>query len=179
MLFHASYCSAKGRLTMLNSHMTSYEEERRTFHLDVPEHFNFATNVIDRWAQNPNKLAMLWIGPQGQEQHLTFAYFSERAHRAANAFTRLGIQKGQRVMVMLPRLPEWWEAVLGLIKLGAIFIPCTTLLTPKDIQYRAEIAEVQGFITDSEGAAKFDQVRDSCPTVKHTILVDNGSERAH
>ncbi len=64
------------------------------------------------------------------------------------------------------------------MKIGAIPIPCTTLLTPKDIQFRAEIAEAAAFITDSEGAAKFDQVRAECPSVKYTILVDSSADAA-
>lgn len=157
-------------------HMTDYEAERRNFHLEVPEYFNFATDVIGKWASDPNKLAMLWIGQNGEERQLTFAHFAERSSRAANAFARLGIQKGDRVLVMLPRIPEWWESVLGLMKIGAIPIPSTTLLTPKDIQYRAGVAEVAAFITDSEGAEKFDQVRSECPTVKVAILVEPNAD---
>jgi len=156
--------------------MTDYEAERRNFHLEVPEYFNFATDVIGKWASDPNKLAMLWIGQNGEERQLTFAHFAERSSRAANAFARLGIQKGDRVLVMLPRIPEWWESVLGLMKIGAIPIPSTTLLTPKDIQFRAEVAEVAAFITDSEGAEKFDQVRSECPTVKVAILVEPNAD---
>jgi len=129
--------------------------------------------VIDKWATDPNKLAMLWIGQKGEvERNITFAQFAERSSRAANAFATLGIQKGDRVLVMLPRIPEWWESVLGLMKLGAIAIPCTTLLTPKDIAFRAGVAEAVAIITDHEGAARFDQVRKECPTVQHAILVD-------
>jgi acyl-coenzyme A synthetase/AMP-(fatty) acid ligase len=153
-------------------HMTDYEAERRDFRLEVPEYFNFATDVIGKWASDPQKLAMLWVGQNGERRQLTFAHFAEQSSRAANAFAALGIQKGDRVLVMLPRIPEWWESVLGLMKLGAMPIPCTTLLTPKDIQFRAEVAEAAAFITDGEGAAKFDQVRSQCPTVRHTILVD-------
>ena len=153
-------------------HMTDYEAERRNFHLEVPEYFNFATEVIGKWASDPHKLAMLWVGPNGERRQLTFAHFAEYSSRAANAFAALGIKKGDRVLVMLPRIPEWWESVLGLMKLGAVPIPCTTLLTPKDIQFRAEVSEAAGFITDSEGAGKFDQVRAQCPTVQYTILVD-------
>src|SRR5579885_2825858 len=157
-------------------HMTDYEAERRNFSLEVPEYFNFAIDVIDKWASDPDKLAMLWIGQKGEvERNVTFAQFAERSSRAANAFATLGIQKGDRVLVMLPRIPEWWEAVLGLMKLGAIPIPCTTLLTPKDIQFRAEIAEAVAIITDHEGAAKFDQVRADCPSVKYAILADEAN----
>ncbi len=156
--------------------MTDYEAERRDFHLDVPAYFNFATDVIGRWAQDPGKLAMLWIGQNGEERSITFAEFAEGSNRAAHAFIQLGMQKGDRVMVMLPRIPQWWESVPGLMKIGAIAIPCTTLLTPRDIEHRANIAEVQGIITDHEGAEKFDQVRSECPTIKYTILVEESNE---
>jgi len=151
--------------------MTDYEAERRSFHLDVPAQFNFASDVMGKWASDPNKLAMLWIGQDGEERHITFAQFFERSSRAANAFVELGIQKGDRVLVMLPRIPEWWEATLGLMMMGAVPIPCTTLLTAKDLEFRAGVAEVQGIVTDDEGAQKFDQVRATSPTIRHTILV--------
>ena len=106
--------------------MTDYESECRGFHLDVPEYFNFAIDVIGKWAGDPNKLAMLWIGQNGEERHLSFAHFAERSSRAANAFAELGIRKGDRVLVMLPRIPEWWESVHGLMNIGAIPIPCTS-----------------------------------------------------
>ncbi|HJT56291.1 MAG TPA: AMP-binding protein [Ktedonobacteraceae bacterium] len=156
--------------------MTDYEAERRSFHLEVPEYFNFATDVIGKWASDPTKPAMLWIGQHGEERGLTFAYFAERSNRAANAFSKLGIKKGDRVLIMLPRVPEWWESVLGLIKIGAIPVPCTTLLTPKDIQFRAEAAEASAIITDNEGAAKFDQVRSECPTVTAAIVVEPNAD---
>ena len=168
-------------------HMTDYEAERRNFRLDVPEMFNFATDVIGKWARDPNKLAMLWVGQDGEERRITFAQFAARSSRAANAFAGRpqgsppsttpppplqGIEKGDRVLVMLPRIPEWWESVLGLMKIGAIPIPCTTLLTPKDIQFRAGVAEVAALITDAEGSHKFEQVRSECPTIRVAILVD-------
>ena len=117
-------------------HMTDYEAERRNSHLEVPEYFNFATDVIGKWARDHDKLAMLWIGQHGEEEHITYAHFSERSSRAANAFAKLGIKKGDRTLVMLPRIPEWWESVLGLMKLGAIPIPCTTLLTSNPVPCR-------------------------------------------
>jgi acyl-coenzyme A synthetase/AMP-(fatty) acid ligase len=161
--------------TSQTPNMTDYEAEYRNFHLDVPEYFNFAADIIDKLAQNPNKEAMLWIGPHGEERHITFARFSEASTRAANAFSAQGIAKGDPVLVMLPRIPEWWETVLGLIRLGAIPIPCTTLLTPKDIQFRSEVAQARAFITDQEGAQKFDQVRNQCPTITQTILITENS----
>ena len=155
--------------------MTDYEAERRSFQLEVPEYFNFATDVVGKWASDPNKPAMLWVGQHGEERGLTFAHFAEYSSRAANAFSALGIGKGDPVLVMLPRIPEWWETTLGLMRLGAIPIPCTTLLTPNDIQYRSKVSEAQAFITDHEGAAKLDKVRADCPTIKFIILADEAS----
>src|SRR6266702_5486654 len=159
--------------------MTDYEAERLSFQLDVPEYFNFAADVIDKLAQNPEKLAMFWVGQDDERRQLTFAHFAEYSSRAANAFSTLGLGKGDPVLVMLPRIPEWWEAVLGLMHLGAIPIPCTTLLTPKDIQFRSEVAEARAFITDQEGAHKFDQVRGQCPTITQAILIaESGPDTA-
>src|SRR5437660_3580339 len=127
------HSTLEGALLMTVSktpHMTDYEAERRNFHLEVPAQFNFAIDVIGKWAADPRKPAMLWIGEHGEEKGLTFAYFAERSSRAANAFTTLGIKKGDRILVMLPRIPEWWESVLGFMKLGAIPIPCN----PVDFQ---------------------------------------------
>ena len=80
---------------------------------------------------------------------------------------------------MLPRIPEWWETILGLMLLGAIPIPCTTLLTPNDIQFRCKVSEARAFITDQEGAHKFDQVRGQCPTITQAILIaESGPDTA-
>jgi acyl-coenzyme A synthetase/AMP-(fatty) acid ligase len=154
--------------------MTDYEAERRNFRWEVPERFNFAFDVIGKWASDPNKLAMHWVGSQGQERQITFAEFARRSNQVANALKELGINKGDRVLIMLPRLPEWWETALGLMKIGAIAIPCTTQLTPKDIQYRSEAATPVAIVTDAEGAVKFDEARSSCPTIRIAVLVGEG-----
>jgi acyl-coenzyme A synthetase/AMP-(fatty) acid ligase len=152
--------------------MSSYQQARRDFTWEAAPDYNFALDTIGRWAEDPAKLAMLWVGPDGREERYTFANVDEGSSRAAHAFAKLGIAKGDRVLVMLPRIPEWWESVLGLMKIGAIPIPCTTLLTPKDIQFRAGVAEVAALITDAEGSHKFDQVRSECPSIRFAVLVD-------
>ena len=151
--------------------MTDYEQARRDFRWECPPDFNFALDTIGKWAEDADKLAMLWVGPDGREERYTFVHFDEQSSRAANAFQKLGINKGDRVLIMLPRVPEWWEVALGLMKLGAVAIPCTTLLTSKDIQYRAELATPVALITDKAGAEKLDQVRAQCPTIQHAIVV--------
>src|ERR1700694_1790894 len=87
-----------------NPNMTDYEAERRNFSLEVPDYFNFATDVVGKWAQDPHKLAMLWVGQNDEVEQVTFAQFAERSSRAANAFANAGIVKGERVLLMLPRI---------------------------------------------------------------------------
>jgi acyl-coenzyme A synthetase/AMP-(fatty) acid ligase len=151
-----------------------YQATRRTFRWEVSDDYNFAIDTIGHWAENPSRLAMLWIGQDGREERFTFVHFDEASSRAANALEKLGVAKGDRVLVMLPRVPEWWETMLGLMKLGAVGIPCTTLLTPKDIQYRADLAEAVAIVTDTPGAAKLAQVRAQCPTIRLALIVGDG-----
>jgi len=124
--------------------------------MSTPEYFNFASDVMENWARKRPEATALWCVDEasGREQKISFRDLSERFRRAANFFLTCGIHPGDRVLVMMPRVPEWWVAMLGLVRLGAVPIPCTTLLTTKDIEYRAETAQAKALITDPGGAAK-------------------------
>src|SRR6185436_16625233 len=103
----------------------------------------------------PDLPALWWIDERTSiEKKLTFAEVVVQGIRAANFFASLGISRGDRVKVILPRVPEWWFSMLGLIRLGAVPIPGTPLLTAKDIRYRVETAEVAAVLTGRDGAAK-------------------------
>ena len=139
------------------ANMTDYEATYRSFRLEVPERYDFVTDVIERWARDRSKLAMLWVGPDGEERRLTFAWFAERAARFANALAGASVAPGATVFAMLPRIPEWWETFLGSIKGNYVFAPGTCLLTVKDVAYRLELAEAAVVITDAENAPKVDE----------------------
>jgi acetyl-CoA synthetase/medium-chain acyl-CoA synthetase len=151
--------------------MTNYEQERATFRLDVPETFNFGFDVVDRWAQDPSKLAMLWVDDAGHSARFTFADIRRKSNRLASALQGLGVRQGDGVMLVLPRLPQWHSIVVGLLKLGAIPMPGTVLLTPKDFEYRINIAEARMVIVDEANAAKVEAVRANCPTLQHFIVL--------
>lgn len=156
-------------------HMTDYEAERAAFDLVAPADFNWAFDVVDRWADNPEHLAMLWVSQDGEERKLSFDHFRRRSNQVANALEALGVGRGDRVLLMLPRVVEWWESILGIMKIGAVSMPGTTLLTPKDVAYRANTAQTRVAITDADNAAKFDQIRDQCPALEVLIVI--GGER--
>lgn len=139
--------------------------------LTAPEDYNWAYDVVDRWAADPDHQAMLWVGPDGSERRLSFAHFAAASARLANALDAVGVGGGDRVLVLLPRVVEWWETISGLFKLGAVAMPGTVLLTAKDIAYRVEIAGASGVITDLDGARKIDAIRDQLPTLRLLICV--------
>ena len=151
--------------------MTDYATTVREFRLEVPERFNFARDVIGRWAQDPNHLAMHWLGGNGEERRLTFRDFAERSDRFARVLEDQGVRPGDRVMVQLPRVPAWWEVLLGCFKAGAVAVPGTVLLTPKDVHYRTTLAEGVAYVCDADNALKVDQVRTECPSLKTLIQV--------
>jgi acyl-coenzyme A synthetase/AMP-(fatty) acid ligase len=152
--------------------MVDYEQACREFRWEVPEHYNFAVDVVDHWGEDAQKLAMLWVNERGDEKRLTFRDFTVRSNQVGNALRTMGIRKGDRILIMSPRLPEWWEAVLGIMKIGAISMPGTTLLTPKDVAYRIQAAEAVAVITDEEGALKVEQVANECPTLRLKIVLE-------
>jgi acetyl-CoA synthetase/medium-chain acyl-CoA synthetase len=118
-------------------------------------HFNFARDVIEYWAQmRSGAPALWWVDESGRELKFTFHELAEAARRTSDAFARAGLRAGDRVLLILPRVPEWWIAMLGLIRLGAVPIPGTPLLTDRDIRYRIEAADVRALVTDPLGAAK-------------------------
>jgi len=156
--------------------MVDYEATRREFRLQVPPRFNFARDVIGRWAADPEKLAMHWLAADGGERRITFREFAERSDRFAQVLQKHGVRPGDRVMVQLPRVPAWWEVILGCFKAGAVAVPGTVLLTAKDIRYRTSLAEGVAYVCDADNAAKVDEVRADCPSLK--TLVQVGGEPA-
>ena len=157
--------------------MPDYETAYRNDRLEVPEYFNFGFDVVDKWADDRTKLALISVDPSGENVlHHTFWDLKILSNKFANALRDRGVQKGDRVFIMLPRIPEWYVAMLALMKLGALPMPGTTLLTPKDVEYRINTAEAVMAITDDENAAKVDEAAGGCPTLKHLVMV-HGEKR--
>jgi len=151
----------------------SYEDLCANFKIDVPEYYNFGFDVIDAWAKKDrNKLAMIWVDQRGNEKKYTFFDLMRLSNQAVNICIKYGIKKGDRVMLMLPRTPEWWIFVIALIKLGAVYCPATTMLTPKDLKYRIQAADVRMIITMAEHADKIEEIREECPTLAVRLMID-------
>lgn len=156
--------------------MPDYESAYRSARLEVPEYFNFGFDVVDQWAADRTKLALLSVDSSGEQaRHHTFWDLKTLSNKYADALRQLGIGKGDRVFLMLPRIPEWYVAMLALFKLGALPMPATTLLTPRDIEYRINRADAVMAITDAENAGKVAEAAAGCPGLRHLAAV--GGER--
>ena len=151
--------------------MQDYEVAYRDAKLEVPEFFNFGFDVVDRWAEDRTKLALVSVDHTGEkaEQH-TFWDIKVQSNRFANVLRDMNVEKGDRVFIMLPRIPEWYTAMLGMMKLGVVPMPATTLCTPKDIEYRINQAEAVAVITDLENAPKVEEAAGACPSLNYLIM---------
>ena len=157
----------------------SYEDYLHNFRINVPENFNFAYDVLDVIAEEePDKRALQWAHMDGRERAFTFAEIARLSKQAANLFVRLGIQKGDKVMLVLRRHYTFWIAIMALCRIGAVAVPATHLLTKKDIVYRANCAGIKMVVTSAEGcfAASCEEALSECPTVEKLLIVDGERE---
>ena len=141
------------------------------------EKFNFAFDVVDELGSTkPEKLAMLHISEDGTERRFTFQDMKKESARAANYFKSMGIKRGDRVILVLKRHYQFWFAVLGLHKLGAVAIPATNQLLEKDFTYRFEAGKVKAILCTADGdvANAVDKAAAKSPMLEHKIIV-NGS----
>lgn len=149
----------------------AYDRLRKSFRWECGEHFNFGFDVVDRRAEAaPGRVALHWAG-RDQQRVVTWSEVASRSERLARALLGLGLQRGDRVLVVLPRIIPWWETLVGLMKSGLVAMPGTSLLTARDMAYRIRQSEAAAVITDTEGAEKLDAIADSLPTLRQRILV--------
>ncbi len=143
------------------------------------EHFNFGFDLVDALAdREPGKLAMLHISKDKVERRFSFKDIKKESARCANYFKSLGIKKGDRVMLVLKRHYQFWFAMIGLNKLGAIAIPATNQLQEHDFAYRFQSAGISAVICTADGdtANQIDLAARECPTLQHKMIVGGTKE---
>ena len=150
----------------------SYEEMKAESQLIVPKDFNFAYDIVDEYARLvPEKRALVWCNSEGDEKILTFKDISLISNKIANYFLSLGLKKGDYIMTMLNRRWEFWAISVACCKVGIVLIPATHLLTPKDIYYRCNSADVKLLIATKEKDV-IEHIADAlpkCTTLKKVV----------
>lgn len=120
-----------------------------------PIGFNFATDIVDMWASDPSRLALICVDQAQNEQHYTYSTISKRSSQLAHLLAQQGLKPGDRVLIMLPRIVEWQVAMTAVLRMGAVPVPCITMLTAKDVAYRIEHCGAVGAIARSVDTQKF------------------------
>lgn len=125
-----------------------------------PETFNFGADVVDRIAREADGPALLWVSAEGAERRYTYSDIARLTARLASSLSAQGVTKGDRVIVMLPRIPEWQIAMVACLKLGAVPVPCIEMLTAKDIALRVKVAGAQAVIARGSTIDRFADIAD-------------------
>lgn len=162
----------------------NYETEKRSFRLKAPPYYNFARDVIDKWAaaektgERGSNPAFWWINESGQQLKWTFQDVSYQSKLVANVLrVPCKLEPNDVVIVILPRIPQWWTINVAAIRAGVILSPGTTLLRPHDIKYRVNASNAKCIITNPACADHVDEVIGSCPSLEKKVLVGEGQTR--
>ncbi|HIS41136.1 MAG TPA: AMP-binding protein [Candidatus Aphodovivens avistercoris] len=145
------------------------------FRVKCPENFNFGYDVVDDIGVNdPDRRAMVWCNPEGEEHVFTFGDMKRWSDKTANFLAEQGIGRGDMVMVILRRHYQFWFVATALAKLGAVMVPATFMLKDHDLEYRLNGASIKAVIATSVGeiADVVDHVAPGCPSVEKLILVN-------
>jgi acetyl-CoA synthetase len=153
----------------------TYEELRSRFEWRIPETYNIGDDVCDKWAAlEPDKLALLYVGEDGSNTRVSFAQLRDESNRLANLLAAHGIDRGDRVGILLPQSPITAIAHIAAFKLGAISIPLFVLFGPEALQYRLKDSGAAAVITDAEGARKLAAIRPELPDLRHVWSAEGG-----
>lgn len=153
---------------------TDYEDLKKNFKIKVPENFNFAYDIVDRYATlAPEKRALVWCDDFGEEKIFNFKEISEKSKQTANYLVKHGIKKGDTVMLILRRRYEFWYFILALHRIGAIAVPATNQLLTKDLEYRTNAAQIKMIVSydDEPVQERIEAAMPASPSVKELVTV--------
>ncbi len=153
---------------------TSYEDFLANFKVNVPDNFNFGYDIVDAYAESdPEKEAILWTNDKGEVKHITYRAYKNLTDQCASFLMGIGVQKGDRVMLILKRRVEWWITMVALHKIGAVAIPATHMLTDKDIIYRCHMAGISCIVAcgDPLILQHVQKAKRFSPTLQHCVSI--------
>ena len=158
---------------MKNEKSFSYEKFRSSFSLNCPDDFNFAFDVISNKYGKSEKTALIAINKNGNDfEKISYKDLDENSSRFANALKNLGIKKKDKILIILPKISEWYYCILGCAKVGAIAIPSTPMLKANDIEYRIQTSEAKVIISTSMNITEIEKIK-NCQSLQHKIVVHN------
>ena len=155
-----------------------YAEFLEAYTPELPENFNFSFDVLDAIAaEDPARVALVHVGPDGYRREYDFAWLAKASSRLANALAEQGLERGDRVMLILYRRVEFWVSMLALHRLGALAVPSPNLLTKKDIVYRVGKGDISAVICEDSVSATVESARAECLGLKLLVQAGTGMLR--
>jgi acetyl-CoA synthetase len=156
-------------------HAKDFDTLTRQFRWNVPARFNIAVSACDRWAaDDPARLAILHVQANGRSEQVSYGRLREMSNRLANVLRAHGVARGDRVGIMLPQSPEVAAAHIAIYKLGAIALPIAVLFGPDALAYRLQDSGARALLTNAQGLAKLDAIRNEAPELACVLAVDGG-----
>jgi acyl-coenzyme A synthetase/AMP-(fatty) acid ligase len=131
----------------------TYEAVYQGFRWSVPEFYNIGVDVCDKWADKGDRLALIYEDEKGRTRRYTFKDLKGLSNRFANALRAQGVDRGDRVGILLPQCPETAISHLAIYKLGAVAVPLFSLFGPDALQYRLANSGAKAVVTDASGVA--------------------------
>jgi acetyl-CoA synthetase len=144
------------------------------FRWQVPAAFNIAQVCCTRWAREPGtaqRTAITWETEEGRQGRVSYAQLQAEADRLSHALRLRGVQRGDRVAVVMPQRPETAVAHIALYQLGAVAMPLSMLFGPEALAYRLQDSEAVLAIADESAIGNLRAVREQCPALKTLLAV--------
>jgi acetyl-CoA synthetase len=150
-----------------------YDALYRQFRWEIPARYNIGVSCCDRWAaQEPDRLAVLHVRPDGRIDVVTYGWLRETSNRLANVLRANGIMRADRVAIMLPQAPEVAAAHIAIYKLAAVALPIAMLFGRDALSYRLQNSGAKALITNAQGMAKLEDVRGELPDLPCVLTID-------
>ena len=149
-----------------------YSSVYDNFKWEIPERYNIGVDVCDKWARGDGRLALIYLDEDWRETRFSFDEIKEHSNRLANALLGLGLERGDRIGVLLPQCPEAAITHVAAFKMGAISIPLFTLFGPDALEYRLNSSEARAVVTDAANVQKLLDIKDQLPDLQ--IIIQTG-----
>jgi acetyl-CoA synthetase len=153
----------------------SYDEVCRSFKWDIPENYNIGVDICDKWAGQRYRLALIYEDEKGRVEKYTFWDLKRLSNRLANGLLHAGIEKGDRIGILLSQSPETAITHIAAYKIGAVAVPLFTLFGADALEYRLLNSGARCIVTDEANLDKVTQIREKLPQLKVVIVTGGGA----